>query len=233
MAVKVLNSRRRVYTARTPVQTKPAERRAAVPLTINKFVAAETPLLSVLVPTVLGRERKLWKLIGVLGPQVRARKDIELLTCIDSRSVTIGHKRNFMVASAKGEYVVFVDDDDMVSPDYIATIIDGLTTRPDVFCFRVRVEGYGPPKPCRYSLSLTDKTLPHEYQRRPNHLMVWRREIAGSVPFPDVSRGEDSAWAEAIISRAKTEVVSPKILYTYQHDTNDNSATGLGRTTRR
>jgi hypothetical protein len=187
-------------------------------------VAAQNPLLSVLIPTIFGREPKLARLLLVLEPQVRARADVELLTMLDAKTITIGCKRNLMLRAAKGEYVAFVDDDDLVATDYISSIVEGLVTKPDVLNFMVRVEGYGPAKPCRYSLRFVDVNLAHEYQRRPNHVMVWRRSIAASVPFPDVRRGEDSAWAEAVVSRATTEVSIDRTLYTYLYDHRDNSA---------
>lgn len=224
MAVKLLPQRRgaRSVPARSIGSESPSPVVEHPPLTTVR-VAADDPVLSVLVPTIIGRETKLARLLLVLEPQVRARTDVELVTMLDAKTITIGCKRNLMIGTAKGEYVAFVDDDDLVSRDYISSIVAGLATKPDVLNFMVRVEGYGPTKLCRYSLRFVDVNLPHEYQRRPNHLMVWKRSIAASVPFPDVRRGEDSNWAQAIVSRASTEVSIERTLYTYLYDRHDNS----------
>lgn len=181
-------------------------------------------LLSVLIPTVPWREKKLRDLLNLLDPQVE-RRDVELLVLRDNRSMTIGDKRNRLRVAARGQYLAFIDDDDMVSDDYVATILANVTAGSDVINFSVRVEGHGPPKLCRYGLTLQHANLESEYHRKPNHLMVWKREIATSVNFIDASFGEDTIWAEEMARRAKSEQTIARVLYTYRFDPNDNSGT--------
>jgi hypothetical protein len=192
-------------------------------------IAAQAPdtkiLLSVLVPTVPGREHKLAKLLAVLDSQIAARSDVELLVLRDNRSMTIGEKRNRMLAISRGAYVAFVDDDDEVMSDYVSSIAPRLAESPDVLCFDVVVHGHGAPKTCYYSLAMSDQNLPDRYHRKPNHLMVWRRELAVACPFPSVKTGEDTAWANQICSRATKEIHVPRTLYSYNYDPADNSAT--------
>jgi len=226
MAIKVLPSKRRhvnVIERRTGHVIAPNP--APVALETRRVIECLNPLLSVLVPTIAGREAKLQSLLNVLTPQCSARSDIELVTMRDGRTLTIGRKRNLLITQARGQYIAFVDDDDMVSNDYVEQIVAGLATKPDVLCFIVRVEGYGPPKPCRYGLGLVDVDCGHEYHRRPNHLMVWRCDLAKATPFPDIRRGEDTMWAQSISQKATTEVSLDATLYTYRYDPNDNSAT--------
>jgi len=226
MPVKII---RQGGAPRAPAPARAVPRATRATYNARQMVAAVPSdgvmLLSVLVPTVPGRETKLARLIASLDPQIAARGDIELLVLRDSRSLTIGEKRNRMVAIARGEYVAFVDDDDGVAPDYVSTIAAGLGAKPDVLCFEVVVNGHGPTKTCYYGLSLTDNNLPDCYQRKPNHIMVWRREIAVSVPFPALRTGEDTAWANEVCSRASKEVRIPRPLYSYDYDPADNSAT--------
>lgn len=181
--------------------------------------------LSVLVPTVPGREPKLQQLLASLDSQVAARTDVELLVLRDCRGMTIGEKRNRMIAISRGAYVAFVDDDDAVAPDYVATIVARLGERPDVVCFEVVVNGHGPTKTCHYGLALKNENLPTSYHRKPNHLMVWRRELAVAVPFPHMRTGEDTAWANLICARASKEIRIPRPLYSYNYDPADNSTT--------
>lgn len=186
----------------------------------------EAVLLSILVPTVPGREIKLARLLSELEPQVQRRGDVELLVLRDTRRLTIGEKRNKMVAIADGEYVVFADDDDAVSPDYVAAICKSLRDeRPDVLCFQVRVVGHGRPRPCRYHPELQHENLPDEYRRKPNHLMAWRHEIVAAHPFQPIRRGEDTEWAERVAVHARRVAVIDRVLYTYQYDRRDNSRT--------
>jgi len=191
-------------------------------------VAIDTriPLLSILVPTVPGREEKLTRLLMILDAQVRGRADVQLIVLRDNRSMPIGAKRNKMLDLANGEYIAFVDDDDMVSTDYVQAITDLLRAEtPDVLCFQVTVMGYGAPKPCRYHPDLTHEDLPHAYHRKPNHLMVWRREIVAQIRFPEIGFGEDTQWAERATRVMQRTASIERALYVYQYDSNDNSST--------
>ena len=173
-----------------------------------------------------GREAKLIGLLGCLEPQIKIRDDVELLVLRDLRSLTIGEKRNRMISIARGEYVIFVDDDDAVTTDYVAAIASMLRSHgPDVLCFTVTVRGQGPDKPCRYDPSMRTENLAGEYRRKPNHLMAWRRALAASVPFPTLRFGEDTQWADAMAKLAKNVATIDRALYVYQFDASDNSST--------
>jgi hypothetical protein len=183
-------------------------------------------LLSILIPTVPGRETKLYSLLAGLDAQVRTAPDVELLVLRDNRGMTIGEKRNRMIQIARGDYVVFVDDDDAVTTDYVGVITEKLRVeRPDVLCFSVTVRGHGPEKPCRYHPDFEHQNLPTGYTRKPNHLMPWRRDLALAVPFPALKVGEDTNWAAAIAPKAAKIATIARALYTYQYDVDDNSAT--------
>jgi len=42
--------------------------------------------------------------------------------------MTIGAKRNQLLHRAKGDYVAFVDDDDLVSSDYVNKVLSAVST---------------------------------------------------------------------------------------------------------
>lgn len=182
-------------------------------------------LFSILIPTVPWRSKKLKELLKQLDPQVARVASVELLVLRDNRIMSIGEKRNKLCSLSHGRYVAFVDDDDMVADDYVTSIVSEISASPDVINFTVRVEGHGPPKLCKYGLSLQHADLATEYQRKPNHIMAWKRELAVSVAFPDIAYGEDTLWAEEVAKRATSERTIPRVLYTYRFDRDDNSAT--------
>ena len=69
--------------------------------------------LSILTVTLKQRMPVFENLARVLKTQ--ANSSVEMLAVCDSGEKTIGAKRNELLEAAKGDYVVFVDDDDMVS----------------------------------------------------------------------------------------------------------------------
>lgn len=158
----------------------------------------------------------------MLEAQTR-RKNVEILCLLDNKIRTVGSKRNALVKIAQGDYLTFVDDDDRVSPNYVRSILQALEQKQaDLVVFDVSVRGYAEShglsdRICKYDIAFQNTNLPNEYRRQPNHIMVWRSAIAKSVAFPDVSRGEDTAWAKSILHRYKSlnQVKIAEVLYHY------------------
>lgn len=183
-------------------------------------------ILSVLVCTVPGREIKLAKLLAVLEPQ--SGPNVEILVLRDDRKRSIGSKRNALMSIARGRYISFVDDDDMVKLNYVSAIVDRTVSDPDLICFDVWVTGYESrglaSRICKYDPGYAHENLPHEYHRKPNHLMVWRKSIADRYLFDDVSFNEDDARAARMAHEGKKIERVNETLYTYQFDRSDSAA---------
>ncbi len=58
---------------------------------------------------------------------------------MDNKKRTLGYKRNEMLYLAKGEYVVFIDDDDEISSDYVTTLLEATRSNADVLCYNVEI----------------------------------------------------------------------------------------------
>lgn len=159
------------------------------------------------------------RLLQVLLPQVD-ENIVEVLFNSD-RGITIGEKRNRMMAQATGKYVAFIDDDDLVSNDYITRLMPGLDA--DVDC--CGLTGLYKPDNGReqifiHSIAYTefferDKVL----YRCPNHLNAVKREHALKCPFPHWDRSEDSHFAFMLRDSGllKTEHMIDKTIYIYEY----------------
>jgi hypothetical protein len=55
------------------------------------------------------------------------------------------------------------------------------------------------------------------YKRTPNHLNPIKREIATSVPFPEINHGEDWAFMVNVFPMLKSEVFVDEYLYHYYY----------------
>jgi glycosyltransferase involved in cell wall biosynthesis len=187
-------------------------------------------LLSILICTIPGRAKSFFpNVLDQLRSQYEGNDAVEVLYLGDNKSMTVGEKRNWLVKMAKGEYVVFVDDDDRIAPDYVSTLLSGIVHQrdkgifPDVVCFHAEIRiNAGPPAPVYYSAKYgKDQNLPGKYLRIPNHLMCVKRRLALDTPYAQISRGEDADYARRLLPKIQIEHLVAKTLYYYDF----NSAT--------
>jgi glycosyl transferase family 2 len=173
--------------------------------------------LSILICSLQDRKEYLLRLINTLKPQLSPEVEVKL--CIDNRQATTGEKRNDLLESATGKYVVFIDDDDLVSNDYIESILQAAKQDTDVIVFKGWMTTNGRNKQS-FSLSKDHPyttTKDGVYLRYPNHIVPIRASIAKQFRFPGKVFGEDYVWATLIHNSRliKTETKIDKDLYYY------------------
>ena len=174
----------------------------------------------ILIPTMPGREAMLFALLQMLEPQLKKHKAASYF--IDAGAGSIGAKRQRMIEKATADYIAFVDDDDMVSADYLGRIMPCLQSRPDCvgITMHVTMDGrdWHPSPIFRHSLQFKENHQWHGHDRTPHHLCPLRRTIALQSRFPDLMWGEDFRFALGILQHLKTEEWSgdePVYFYNY------------------
>lgn len=177
-------------------------------------------ILSILICSLEDRKEKLNRLLKTLNDQ--KQKNVEILTNIDKGELSVGRKRNSLLSGAQGEYVSFVDDDDIVSPDYIETTLRALQSKPDCAMMWGLINWRGE----------TKKQFIHSIQfagwyegsdgifyRSPNHLNAVKKNIALKVPFVEIDAGEDLDYSKRIRPYIKTEGEIDHPIYYYEPGT--------------
>lgn len=163
---------------------------------------------------------QIWAQYAALAPGFQ--DSIEIIMVTDNKKMMLGQKRNVMVDMAQGKYVVFVDDDDRLEPDYLTSLLIAIHyhSDADVITFLVSVSlNGGTPKLCRYSKDFRrDHNTRTGYERLPNHICAVKRELAQQVSFPNVAYGEDSAYSKLLLPLLKTEHHIPRVLYHYDYN---------------
>lgn len=183
--------------------------------------------LSILVPSVHTRRstflpKSLEMLYGQLEKLTEEQQQqVEILFLVDNKTQYLGQKRNYLVDIAQGEYVVFVDDDDRISEDYISTLLQATTQGSDCICFKSEVSiNEEAPKICDYSIKhLKDSNTHNGYLRIPNHICAIKKSIAQQVSFPNKVYGEDSAFSSGLLPLLQTETHIDRVLYYYDFNT--------------
>lgn len=176
--------------------------------------------LSILVCSVLGRRKTfLPNILEQLNNQVEQYDDVEVLVLIDNKTRMLGDKRNDLVKISQGDFLVAVDDDDILADDYVSTLREAIINNPtvDVITFIVSVSlNNGPYKPCYYSKDYPyDYNKNEAYYRLPNHIMCVNRKLAIETPYKPITKGEDAAYSKDLHPKLKTEYKIEKVLYYY------------------
>jgi glycosyltransferase involved in cell wall biosynthesis len=181
------------------------------------------PILSILTPTIPGRESQLAKLqtsIEAQNSKLKSSARIEHLILCDNRARSIGAKRQALADIARGQYIAFVDDDDNVSDDYVAGLLEAAQTGADVITFRQRAIYNGLESEVHFGARNQDGPFnPGEVTlRAPWHVCAWRRDVVAGCLFGESNYGEDLTWCQQARKRIRTAHHIDKVLHTYRHD---------------
>jgi len=148
-----------------------------------------------------------------------ANKPVQILYLGDNKSMTVGEKRNWLLDISKGERVIFVDDDDQITDNYIEKLLE--YCKLDYDCISIGVK--------MTENKVTERIYDYTFKkninkkdkgimiagRMPNHLCLWKREIAKRVKFPGRNLGEDHDWAEQQLLKGYSFYDTKEILYYY------------------
>ncbi len=174
--------------------------------------------LSIFICHLENRKSQLMKLnLTLLSQYNQCGGLFESLIEMDNGEMPIGTKRNNLLSQSVGDYVCFIDDDDMVADFYVEEILKAIETEPDCVGFNgAIVHKNGREEPVTYRLGNT------AINRKGavtvcgiGHLNPVKREIALSVKFPDKSSGEDYEYAKALQAKLVSEVFIDKTMYYY------------------
>lgn len=184
----------------------------------------ENLLLSILIPTLDSRSGLCDRLCQHLRQQVeqnQAGETVEILTLRDDGTAAVGSKRNQLMSMARGRFLVFVDDDDRVSDDYVNRIIRTIIENPETDCIAFDAEiTFRGRHPRRMVHSIEHKDWQHhggQYVRPPCHITPIRRSIATRYAFADIDYAEDMEWALRMSSDGALarEAALDSVLYYY------------------
>ena len=171
--------------------------------------------LSILICTLPQRKEKFERLFKLLLNQ--CTDEVQIISN-EKEDIPIGRKRNQLIVEAKGEYVCFVDDDDLVSKNYVSKIILALEENPDCVGIQGIMLANGN-CPRRFFHTIESNgwyTSGCEYYRTPNHLNPIKRSIVKQIMFNEFSNfGEDKEFSENIRPLLKSEWVIDDPIYYY------------------
>lgn len=176
----------------------------AVPVRLRK---APKPLWDILVCSIPHRHAELLSLLAHLDTQISTVMGVRVLVFRDNLQFSYGHKCQTLVEASTAKYINFLDDDDWVPDDYIATIREALDWDPDYVGFRVRWTKDGKPMlPVEHSLHYDGwRDYSNVLLRDINQFNPIRRHLALLGTW-EGGNGADRRWSDQV--RASGQVRS-------------------------
>ena len=190
--------------------------------------------LAILIPTVSGREDNFQSLLEELHkqeefiknsyPDIYDEKKVKVISVKDNKEMSIGLKRQKLLQMAEAcDFVVFIDDDDMISPKYLLSILESMNSHVDCIGFKIRCTfDNGPAKTAVGSNVFKEwgnNQFGYDYVRTIYHKNPIKRDIAAQIGFNDLRYAEDHDYSIRLKQSEliRNEVFIDDYLYYYQY----------------
>lgn len=182
----------------------------------------------ILIPTIPHRHEKLVHLLGVLDAQMHSDmvqdEGVRALLWRDNLEATYEQKLQGLMDAATGEYVSVLQDDDMVAPNFLDTVLDALDANPDQVGWPVRYTEAGVLQcPVIHSIRCGGwYATASGYYRDFMYFNPMKRELAQQVRFRGPYCDEEWAQDHRALGAVKTEEFIDEEIFWYQRDSSDN-----------
>lgn len=170
--------------------------------------------LSILICSLEERKDLLNRLLDCLNKQ--KTDDVEIIVETDNGKLSIGDKRNLLLNKATGDYVCFIDDDDLVSDKYISLILKALENTPDCVGISGLWITHEPDRIINWSKKYAGfNRIKDTYFIGANHITPVKASIARTIGFKSRNIGEDQDYGLRIRKYLNTEEIIKEPIYYY------------------
>lgn len=187
-------------------------------------------LLSVLIPGVPQHLPATVRLLNVLSAQNHPQ--VEVLLYYDNMKRPLGCKRNALMDQAQGKFLCHVDDDDLVSDDFISTLIPECEHDVDLIAYDADCSLNGS-RPFRVFTGIgfdneQPKHLLHggysDIKRTAWTWCLWRTSLARECRYPErYDPVEDASFLNQALPRVGSHRKVDKVLYHHFYSANGSA----------
>lgn len=187
------------------------------------------PVWTILIPTTGNREQKFRRLVNSLTPQLQhAGGAVAVIALWNNGERPLNAVRQDLITHATSRYVSFIDDDDEVPADSIATILPLLDGEVHFIGFTVDLDFDGVmQQQTLISLRYGGWTFDSRYYYRDiTYVNPFRRDIAiAHADFTTAGWPEDCGWVGQLRGHLTTEKVIDRVMYFYHWSPADSVQT--------
>lgn len=179
--------------------------------------------LSILICTIPSRILMFSELINNIARLKRKSTLSVEIVFNNKENMTIGEKRNWLLANSHGTYSCFVDDDDKITDDYFSVIEESQLKYDCISLNGMRYENGVKDRPFFHSLKY-DRWIDEDtaYYRNPNHLNPMKTSIMRQIGFVNINFKEDLNFSKRLQESGllKSEYSHDKLQYIYLYSSN-------------
>jgi glycosyltransferase involved in cell wall biosynthesis len=169
--------------------------------------------ISILIPTMTSRKPLFEQVLAEIRKQAHECQEIrtEILWESDTGELTLGQKRNVLMDRCSGRYHCFIDDDDILAPDYLKTFVPMITSGVDYDCAAFVGAHYHRgvfTKLFHHSLHYREwSETPERYIRTISPMNLIKTDIVRQVRYKDIRNTEDHEFSKRLMASGllKTE----------------------------
>ena len=181
--------------------------------------------LSVLIASLKSRNDLFIRVFETIQNQINSNNYddiVEVITFVDNGEISIGEKRNKLKSQAKGEYICFVDDDDLLPNYYLKEIVGRLNNDYDLINFYVEhiVDGNYKKLICPNTSIDSIDINGCMFWINMLHLCPHKKTISDLVQFPNINFCEDLEYSRQLKNHIKNTFFIEKIMYHYDFKSN-------------
>ena len=189
-------------------------------------------VLSVVMPSLASRldnPTMTRRIVEEIDKQIGDNPYVEFISLIDNGRMSIGAKMDILNTIARGKFICGVGDDDMVTSDYIETLLEAIHDNPDVDVISFDLDYF---TDNRFIATIKESI---QFKRdQPWHAEIWtgppspkcaiKAKHCKAYSHPDSWHGEDQEFMKWVLPRLETEFYLDKVLYKYYYRTGNNES---------
>jgi len=172
----------------------------------SELSSPKTMDISILIPTMTPRKALFEQVLAEIRKQATECPEIrtEILWESDNGELTLGQKRNVLMDRCTGKYHCFIDDDDILAPDYLKTFVPMITSGVDYDCAAFVGAHYHRgvfTKLFHHSLHYHEwAETPDRYIRTISPMNLIKTDIVRQVRYKDIRNTEDHEFSKRLMA---------------------------------